>query len=48
MKETFSEEANGVFHYVDNTVTGLFTDEEIAERNPCAHKWSYPHTAKRM
>ena len=33
MKETFSEESNGVFHYIDNTVTGLFTDEEIAERN---------------
>lgn len=32
-KETFSEQPNGVFHYIDNTVTGLFTDEEIAKRN---------------
>lgn len=32
-KERFYEKDNGVFHYIDNTVTGLFTDEEIEERN---------------
>lgn len=31
--ENFKEMDNGVFHYIDNTVTGLFTDEEIQARN---------------